>query len=143
MIFGSIENIKSHSDKYQEILLLLQQLTSCPPIPIVRYLNIIYNLHENHEIYLYFYNNKLVGMGTILIERKIIHNGSNVAHIEDIVVDKDYRNMGIAKQIINFLKAKAKKKMCYKIILNCTEELVPFYEKNSFKKSAIQMNMKI
>ena len=35
------------------------------------------------------------------------------------------------------------KKMCYKIILNCTEELVPFYEKNSFKKSAIQMNMKI
>ena len=143
MIFGSIENIKSHSDKYQEILLLLQQLTSCPPIPIERYLNIIYNLHENHEIYLYFYNNKLVGMGTILIERKIIHNGANVAHIEDLVVDKEHRNKGIANLLINFLKQKAKDRMCYKIILDCAEELVPFYEKNSFKKSAIQMRIDI
>mgnify|MGYP001421655103 CR=1 FL=1 len=143
MIFNSIENIKLHADKYQEILLLLQQLTSCPPIPIERYLNIIYNLHENHEIYIYFYNNKLVGMGTILIERKIIHNGANVAHIEDLVVDKEHRNKGIANLLINFLKQKAKDRMCYKIILDCAEELVPFYEKNSFKKSAIQMRIDI
>ena len=143
MSFGSIENIKRHIDKYEEILLLLQQLTSCPPLPVERFINIIYNLNENHEIYIYFYNNKIVGMGTILIERKIIHNGSNVAHIEDIIVDKDHRNMGIAKQIINFLKEKAKKKMCYKIILNCSKELVPFYEKNNFKNSGLQMRIDI
>lgn len=143
MIFYSIENIKLHADKYLQIIELLKQLTSCPPLPINRFLDIISNLNKNHEIYVCLYDNKIIGMATILIERKIIHNGANVAHIEDLVVDKEHRNKGIANLLINFLKQKAKDRMCYKIILDCAEELVPFYEKNSFKKSAIQMRIDI
>jgi len=138
-----IENIKIHSEKHIEILELLNQLSSCPPLPVERFLEIIYNLNKNHEIYLCISNNKIIGMATIIIERKIIHNGANVAHIEDLVVDKEHRNKGIANLLINFLKKKAKDRMCYKIILNCTEQLVPFYEKNNFKKSAIQMRIDI
>ena len=43
---------------------------------------------------------QIIGTGTIIVEPKLIHGGKSVGHIEDIV-HKDYRNKGIATNIIN------------------------------------------
>ena len=80
----------------------------------------------------------LIGTGTIFFEPKLIHGGKSVGHIEDIVVDNKYRNKGIAKKIINHLKEMSD---CYKVILDCNDTLINFYESCGFKKYGNQMAM--
>ena len=77
-------------------------------------------------------NKKIIGMVTLLIEQKLIHGGQCVAHIEDLVVDLEYRKLGIGKQLIDFCKTYANQNNCYKIILDCADETRKFYEKNKF-----------
>jgi len=79
---------------------------------------------------------KIVGSATFLIETKFIHNGGKVGHIEDVVVDKKYQRKGIGEKIIIYLLRYAKDQGCYKTILDCTDEVKPFYEKLGFKHNA-------
>ena len=62
-----------------------------------------------------------------------------VAHIEDLVVDKNCRNKNIGGILLNYAIEYAKQLNCYKIILDCKQELIPFYEKNKFYNSGICM----
>jgi glucosamine-phosphate N-acetyltransferase len=82
----------------------------------------------------------IIGSGTIIFEPKIIRSGKYVGHIEDIVVDKNFRSMGISKKIIDKLNFLAKENNCYKIILDCKANLCDFYEKSGFEKHGIQMS---
>ena len=77
---------------------------------------------------------ELLGIGTLLCEPKLIHNFSRVGHIEDISVRKDCQAQGVGKEIINRLIEKAKDLECYKIILDCSDDLVKYYEKFGFSK---------
>ncbi len=79
---------------------------------------------------------KIVGSTTLLIETKFIHNGGKVGHIEDVVVDKKYQRKGIGEKIIIYLLRYAKDQGCYKTILDCADEVKPFYEKLGFKHNA-------
>ena len=79
---------------------------------------------------------KIVGSTTLLIETKFIHNGGKVGHIEDVVVDKKYQRKGIGEKIVMYLLRYAKDQGCYKTILDCTDEVKPFYEKLGFKHNA-------
>lgn len=135
----SIYNIKNFLDKREEILNLLNQLTTAQVFDNDRFINIVYKLNDNHNMFVYLEDNKIVGIITLLIEQKLIHNGACVAHIEDLVVDKNYLNRGIAKKLINFCFEKISNLNCYKIILNCSHELKSFYEKLGFKEKNIQM----
>ena len=49
--------------------------------------NFIGSLSKNHKVFVMEDNKKIIGNITIIIEKKIIHNISNVCHIEDVVVD--------------------------------------------------------
>jgi glucosamine-phosphate N-acetyltransferase len=131
----NIFSIKDFPDKRREILSLLAQLTSAPLISEKSYNNIINKLDHNHNIFGYVLDNKIVGMITMLHEQKLIHNGLKIVHIEDLVVDKEYKNRGI----INYCLDKISKEEYYKIILDCSEELERFYNKFGFEKKNIQM----
>eukprot|EP01135_Chromosphaera_perkinsii_P004108 Nk52_evm15s270 gene=Nk52_evmTU15s270 len=72
---------------------------------------------------------KLVCCGTIFIEKKYIHRMAARGHIEDIVVDENYRGMKLGKLIIEVLTHVGKKCGCYKISLDCDSKNVPFYQK--------------
>ena len=137
----SIENIKSHIEKKPEIFYLLSQLTDAPKINNDKFKKILSKLNNNHQIFVYIKDYNLVGMITVLIEPKLIHNGTSVAHIEDLVVDKDYQRMGIAKELIDFSIHYINNSInkCYKIILDCKKELIPFYNKFDFEERNIQM----
>ncbi len=76
---------------------------------------------------------KVVGATTLLIEQKFIHNGGLVGHIEDVVVDKNHQGQKIGQKIMKFLLDIANDRGCYKTILDCTDDVKPFYEKLGFK----------
>jgi len=96
------------------------------------------NLNDKHIIKILINEtNIIIGSITIIKERKIIHNYNIAAHIEDVVIHEDYRGKGLGKKLINIAKYECSE--CYKIILNCTEEMVYFYEKNGFQKKNVQM----
>jgi len=45
----------------------------------------------------------------------------------------------LGKRIVDILRKIGENAGCYKIILDCDEKLVPFYEKCGFTKKAVQM----
>ena len=82
---------------------------------------------------------KIVGSTTLLIEQKFIHDGGLVGHIEDVVVDKNFQGQKIGEKIMKYLLEIAKNQGCYKTILDCTDDVKPFYEKLGFKLIANEM----
>jgi glucosamine-phosphate N-acetyltransferase len=88
-------------------------------------------------------NHQIIGSATLLIEQKFIHNGGKAGHIEDVVTRKGYEGKGIGKEILKELIKIAKDNECYKIILDCDEKLIKFYEKLGFKKHSIMMRLNI
>jgi glucosamine-phosphate N-acetyltransferase len=94
---------------------------------------------KNYKIYVAVLDSKVVGATTLLIEQKFIHNGGKVGHIEDVVVRKEYQGKGIGGKVVKALLEYAKKEGCYKTILDCTDDLIPFYEKMGFKRHSNSM----
>ena len=95
--------------------------------------------NENHIIHVAELDGKIVGSTTLLVEQKFIHEGGIVGHIEDVVVKKEFEGQGIGMKLVLSLLDIAKKRECYKTILNCEDELIPFYEKIGFKQKSNDM----
>tara|TARA_Y100000816_G_scaffold292346_1_gene287120 strand:- start:207 stop:635 length:429 start_codon:yes stop_codon:yes gene_type:complete len=140
----NIEKIIKFKERSLEISNLLSYL-SLTNIDSKDIENFCLTKPDNHNTYICIdiEKDKLVGIITIFIERKLIHNIGKVAHIEDLVVHPEYRKNGISKLLINRCIQDAKKEQCYKIILNCSENLIKFYEKNNFYKSGFQMRVNL
>jgi glucosamine-phosphate N-acetyltransferase len=81
----------------------------------------------------------IAACGTVFVERKFVHANGLVGHIEDIVVNEKYRKLKFGKIIIEQLKVIGKTKGCYKIILDCEEKNIKFYEKCGFKQKEVEM----
>ncbi|KAJ3164910.1 Glucosamine-phosphate N-acetyltransferase-like protein [Geranomyces variabilis] len=81
----------------------------------------------------------IVGAGTILVERKFVHMNGLVGHIEDIVTHSEYRGLNLGKLVIETLKYIGKMTGCYKIILDCNDKNIPFYEKCGFAHKEFEM----
>mmetsp|Transcript_18352 Transcript_18352/g.31805 ORF Transcript_18352/g.31805 Transcript_18352/m.31805 type:complete len:226 (-) Transcript_18352:49-726(-) len=83
--------------------------------------------------------NQIVATATVLFERKFSRNAGICAHIEDVVVDARYRGQKLGQALIIELVEICKELGCYKVILDCSESNVPFYEKCGFQKKELQM----
>lgn len=84
---------------------------------------------------------RVVGCLTVFIEQKFIHSCGRVAHIEDVAVHADAQHHGIATKLMEHAKEVAKSFGCYKIILDCSEENVGFYEKLGYHRKEVQMRL--
>jgi glucosamine-phosphate N-acetyltransferase len=94
------------------------------------------NQNPDHVIAVAIIDRKIVGSATLLLETKFIHNGGKVGHIEDVVVSKEHQGKRIGEKIIKFLLKYAEEQGCYKTILDCSNDVKPFYEKLGFKHNA-------
>jgi glucosamine-phosphate N-acetyltransferase len=133
-----IEKIK---EKY---LQLLSELTAVNNLDTTLFIKNVEMIDKMGKIVIGIIENdnnfEIIASGTIIIEPKIIRNGKNVGHVEDIVVSKDMRGKGISQKILHILKTIAKNNDCYKIILDCTEDVKNVYIKNGFQVKGIQMS---
>ena len=136
-----IEIIKN---KYLHLMSMLSKVSY---IETELFLDAIKNIHNNGFIYIAYIGNinnntfEIIGSGTVILEQKIIRGLQSVAHIEDIVVHEKFRNQGLSKNIINALVEYSSKNNCYKVILDCSNEVMPIYKKINFKEVGIQMGI--
>ncbi|OJK02055.1 hypothetical protein ASPACDRAFT_24627 [Aspergillus aculeatus ATCC 16872] len=82
---------------------------------------------------------RVVGTGSLIVERKFIHALGMVGHIEDIAVDKDQQGKKLGLRLIQALDFVAEKVGCYKTILDCSESNEGFYLKCGFKRAGLEM----
>lgn len=71
----------------------------------------------------------VAGTTTLVVEPKFIFNGGRVGHIEDVSVRKGFEMMGIGSKLLSHATSVAKEMGCVKVILDCSNETMPFYEK--------------
>ena len=121
------------------VLHLLSQLTETPVISEKSFKDFLDSKSKNNFIYIMVIDSKPVGMGTLFIEKKIIHNLGSVGHIEDVVIGSEHRGKQFGKKLITFLIETAKNKECYKVILDCDEKNKNFYEKCSLYQKGMCM----
>jgi len=95
--------------------------------------------NQNHVIMVADLDGQIVGSITLLIEPKFIHQGGLVGHIEDVVVRSELQGKGIGEQLVNAALEYAKNHGCYKTILDCDDNIKPFYEKIGFKRNSNAM----
>ncbi len=82
---------------------------------------------------------RIVGTVTLLIERKFIHDGGLVGHIEDVAVRKGHQRDGIGGALVRAAIAEARRAGCYKVVLECSDDLVPFYEGLGLSRHSVSM----
>ena len=132
---------KISEKEYECVYRLLQELTDVGEYNRSRFNTYIETLPSNIHMFCICEDSTVIGVGTIMIEQKIIHNFSKVGHIEDIVIDSNYNGSGYGKQLIQFLTNFAKEKGCYKVLLDCSEKVKGFYEKCGYTEKNISMGV--
>ena len=90
----------------------------------------------NHIIVVAELDGRIVGCATILIEQKFIHGGGRAAHIEDVAVSRENQGAGIGRRVVLYALERARESGCYKTVLECTDTVMPFYEKIGFRRNA-------
>ena len=124
-------------------LTLMKELTETSDISDELFISNLRKINEYGIIYVCvkgdYSDFEIIGSGTLIVEPKIIRGGKPVGHIEDIVVKKKYRGNKISFFILDLLKKTASDIGCYKVILDCTENLCHVYELNNFQKKGVQM----
>ena len=78
---------------------------------------------------------------TLLLEPKLIHGGGLVGHIEDVAVRKAYEGKRVGSAVVGKAIQRARDLGCYKVILNCKEELVPFYTRLGMRRHEVGMRV--
>tara|TARA_B110000483_G_C18110719_1_gene509605 strand:- start:389 stop:868 length:480 start_codon:yes stop_codon:yes gene_type:complete len=100
-----------------------------------------WNILDSNNIH-YFVaeqNDIVVGVASLITINKLIRGGNRIGLIEDVAVDENMGSRGTGKALIEKLKEKAVERGCYKTILNCSEDNIPFYEKCDFYLNEVQM----
>ncbi len=82
---------------------------------------------------------KIVGTATLVVEQKFIRQAASAGHIEDVVSDKNVRGKGIGKLLVDSLIDLGKVIGCYKVLLDCSDDNVPFYQRCGMTPKERQM----
>ena len=135
-----VQIVKFNRDHLEEVIDLLQDISLFNPKRSDH--NTIWNSfisQKNVHSYVAILNDKTIGFGVLVLEKKI--RGGVCGHVEDIVIDSNYRGLGVGKILIDKISQTAKKLDCYKITLPCKEHNVEFYKKCGFVISGQSMQI--
>mmetsp|Transcript_36775 Transcript_36775/g.57510 ORF Transcript_36775/g.57510 Transcript_36775/m.57510 type:complete len:118 (+) Transcript_36775:288-641(+) len=87
----------------------------------------------------YLPQKKIVATATLMVEYKFMRGGHLAGHIEDVVVDSSLRGRQLGVKLMQALQSVGRDLGCYKIILDCSQDNVKFYERCGFKHKEEQM----
>lgn len=96
---------------------------------------------QTHKIWCVYYDDEMIGILTTLLEPKIIHGFGYVLHVEDFIIHQKWRGCGFGKKVMDKIREYANSVHAYKIILNCSEENIGFYEKCGFSQKNVEMSL--
>jgi glucosamine-phosphate N-acetyltransferase len=74
----------------------------------------------------------IIGTTSLLVEPKFIFGGGRVGHIEDVAIRAGYQRKGIGFKLVRQATEQAVLMGCVRIVLDCSDENVSFYEKVGF-----------
>jgi len=96
----------------------------------------VYRLRLKSRVrtYVALLDGRIAGTASVFIEPKFIHSGGIVGHIEDVAVHPGFQKHGIGRKLVEFLLDECRRLNCYKVILDCAEAVIPFYEKLGFHR---------
>ena len=98
---------------------------------------ILNNINANplHRIFVAIdkQTSEVIGATTLLVEQKFIHDGGKAGHIEDVVTRKGFEGLGIGSALINHALHFARTVGCYKVVLDCSDNNISFYQKAGFR----------
>jgi len=75
---------------------------------------------------------RVICAATLFTEFKFIHSAAIRGRIEDVVVDSEYRGQHLGVLIIETLKLLSKTLNCYKLTLDCRDEMMKWYTRLGF-----------
>jgi glucosamine-phosphate N-acetyltransferase len=136
------------NDYQKGFLSLLSQLSEVGDVTESQFVQRLREMKQCKDTYYIFViedleKKRIVGCATLFIEVKFLHNCSSVGHIEDVVVDSSYRGKQLGQKIISACKQLSAEKGCYKVILDCAEKVVSFYEGCEFERKGALMRYDI
>jgi len=121
------------SDLSNGLLDSLKSLSN-PQLTPEEAVGVYWQVASKSRIYVAVISDKVVGTASLLVETKFLHCGGKVGHIEDVAVQKEYQGQGIGQALIEHLVKVGMSFGCYKLILDCNLDLIPFYEKVGFRQ---------
>lgn len=143
---------------FEQVKKSLKFLTEVEPLDQARFDNILkyWSSHKLLDSDIPIYNcfvivpvdsegieaGEVAAVGTIFIEQKLIHGGALTGHIEDIAVNGQFQGKKLGKKLIDHLSQYGLTNGCYKVILDCAEKNIGFYEKCSFYQAGIEMQIR-
>tara|TARA_Y100000589_G_scaffold237821_1_gene225197 strand:+ start:2015 stop:2434 length:420 start_codon:yes stop_codon:yes gene_type:complete len=123
---------------YKELIKMLQEISSF--YPDHSYLESIYKefiSQENLYSIVALSGKEVVGFGSIFFFKRV--RGGKEGIIEDLIVSRNYRKLGIGSKILKKLISEAKVQKCFKICLESNNPSVDFYSKEGFLKGGLIM----
>ena len=124
-VLSELTTCKTNEQNFKNIFNKMLKINQIEP----QYFIVVWEDTKNWEIAV---------AGSVIIEKKFIHNWQCVWHIEDIIVSSKYRNLWLWENLISILKDIATK-TCYKAILDCDKKNLWFYNKCWFSEKSLWM----
>lgn len=91
-------------------------------------------MRQKIQTYVALMDGKIIGTASLIIEPKFINSGGVVGHIEDVAVHQAFHHHGVGGKLVQHLLQVCRENQCYKVILDCAETVIPFYEKLGFHR---------
>lgn len=98
-------------------------------------------LRDGIHTYIALVEGVVVGTASLFIEQKFIHSGGRVGHIEDVAVRKDLQLKGLGTRLVEHATEEARRQGCYKVLLNCFEDRVGFYQRLGYRRQDVGMRI--
>lgn len=133
-----------YQDRENGLFEVLSQLTVAPQMSKEKFRKHVDMERRNglkHTLVAVTKSGQVVGTGALNIETKLIRDGTPAGHIEDVVVAEEVRGAQVGRQIVEQLIQLGRAQGCYKVVLNCGDRNVVFYEKCGFAKMANMMGI--
>ncbi|KAL1863975.1 Glucosamine-phosphate N-acetyltransferase-like protein [Diaporthe australafricana] len=86
------------------------------------------------------HDSRVVGTGTLVVERKFIHDLGTVGHVEEVSILKEYQSKGLGLKLLGALSSVARNLGCFKSTLGCSEANEAFYVKCGYDKGGRVMS---
>jgi ribosomal protein S18 acetylase RimI-like enzyme len=135
MTIDSLKICPIQKEHMPSVIKLLQSISEYNPLNSdLKKIWDLFEVQTNVFAFVAINDKNVLGYGSIVISRNI--RGGKIGFIEDVVISKKYRNLGIGKKIICTLEGAAHDHLCYKIVLQSTKNSTEFYQKLDFSRNS-------